>query len=158
MDGARETVHATAIAFDNRAALIRGPSGSGKSDLALRCIMYPSTPLVASPVALVGDDRVILERHGSIIHVSPHENLKGMIELRGLGIYHLPHEQSRVPVSLVVDLLPREDIERFPDEMEDTELLGLRIPLIKICAYDASAACKLLFVLSGKRRHSDDPQ
>ncbi|MDE0409176.1 MAG: serine kinase, partial [Alphaproteobacteria bacterium] len=31
-------VHASCIAFEGRGVLLRGPSGSGKSDLALRAV------------------------------------------------------------------------------------------------------------------------
>jgi len=150
--GARETIHATAIALGDKAALIRGPSGSGKSDLALRCIMHAPTPVFTDTAVLVADDRVIIEKQGGQLIASPPESLKGLIELRGVGIYHV-HHQSHVPVSLVVELLPREDIERFPDQVADTDLLGLKVPLIKICAQDSSAAHKVLLILSGARRH-----
>ncbi|MEC9182929.1 MAG: aldolase, partial [Pseudomonadota bacterium] len=43
-----EIVHATAIAIDGKGVLLRGPSGSGKSDLALR--------LLEAGGVLIGDD------------------------------------------------------------------------------------------------------
>src|SRR5689334_23520913 len=53
---ASENVHATAIALGGNAALIRGAPGSGKSDLALRCLAIAPTALVPCPASLVADD------------------------------------------------------------------------------------------------------
>ena len=50
------TVHATCIAIDGHGILLRGPAGSGKSDLALRAIDRGAR--------LVADDQVVLTRHG----------------------------------------------------------------------------------------------
>ena len=45
-------VHATCVALDGAGVLLRGPSGSGKSDLALR--------LIDGGARLVADDQVAL--------------------------------------------------------------------------------------------------
>jgi len=150
---ALETVHATAIALGDKAALIRGPSGSGKSDLALRCIMHPPTSLTVESAILVADDRVALEKHGPDVRASVPNNLEGLIEVRGLGIYRVPH-QSPVAVTLIIDLVPRGEIERMPEESGFTTLLGTTVPIIQICSYDASAAHKVLLALSGAPRLS----
>src|SRR5579872_1976133 len=56
------SIHASAVLVGTRAVLIRGPSGSGKSRLALELIQAKS----AAPFArLVADDRAYLEAaHG----------------------------------------------------------------------------------------------
>ena len=64
MAAAPETIHATCIAVGGRAVLLRGPSGSGKSDLALRCLTLAPTPLTPLAAQLVADDRVVLRREG----------------------------------------------------------------------------------------------
>ena len=57
-----ETIHASTVSTDGRAVLISGPSGSGKSDLALRLldrgftlVSDAQTASAASKVALALD-------------------------------------------------------------------------------------------------------
>src|SRR5690349_3553448 len=93
-------VHATAVAIEGRALLLRGPSGSGKSDLALR--------LVDGGARLIGDDRVRIERRGTVLWaLTPPgipEALRYKIEMRGLGIAGLPG-LAGAPLTLVADLV-----------------------------------------------------
>ena len=86
MSGEVERVHATAIAVGDRAALIRGSSGSGKSDLALRCLGLGPSALVRGAVKLVSDDQVVLKHEGSCLRASAPPQLRGKLEIRGLGI------------------------------------------------------------------------
>ena len=71
--------------------LLLGPSGSGKSDLLLR--------LLDRGFALVADDRVDLDAGVA----SAPEALAGLLEVRGLGLVHMPYVAS-VAVALVVEL------------------------------------------------------
>ena len=86
MDGATERVHATAIAAGGRAALIFGLSGSGKSDLALRCLSLSASSLITVPIQLIADDQVLLVRTGNTILASAPAPLLGKLEVRGIGI------------------------------------------------------------------------
>ena len=56
-------LHASAVAIEGRAVLITGPSGSGKSGLAL--------DIIALGARLVADDGVILRREGERLILSP---------------------------------------------------------------------------------------
>jgi HPr kinase/phosphorylase len=106
------TVHASAVLVGARAVLIRGPSGSGKSRLALELI---ETARAGSPAfaRLVADDRIHLEvAHGRLL-ARPPAALAGLIEVRGVGLMRLDHEPSAV-VGLVVDLAAA-DAERLPE-------------------------------------------
>ncbi|MEO1282905.1 MAG: hypothetical protein AAFV69_14340, partial [Pseudomonadota bacterium] len=51
-------VHASAIAFGSRAVLLRGPSGIGKSDLALRLVNRPGNDPLGPTIQLICDDYV----------------------------------------------------------------------------------------------------
>ncbi len=58
---AAELVHGTCVALGQRAALLRGPSGSGKSDLALRFLFLARRgPAALEAPVLVADDQVRL--------------------------------------------------------------------------------------------------
>ena len=80
------SVHASAVLVGDRAVLIRGPSGSGKSRLAFDLILAGRSGQVP-PAILVGDDRVHLDtlRRTTVV-VRPAAELAGLIEIRGLGI------------------------------------------------------------------------
>ena len=96
------SVHASAVLVGARAVLIRGPSGAGKSRLALALLRAAETG--SPPFAmLVADDRSHLEPHHGRLLVRPAAELKGLIEVHGLGIRRLPYEPVAV-VGLVVDL------------------------------------------------------
>jgi serine kinase of HPr protein (carbohydrate metabolism regulator) len=123
------TVHASAVLVGARAVLIRGAAGSGKSSLAFALVQACGNRL---PFArLVGDDRVHVEAaHGRLL-VRPAETLKGLIEIRGLGIRRLPFEPIAA-VGLVVDL-GAADSERLPPPTTAvTEVAGIPLPRLAV--------------------------
>ena len=124
-----KTIHASAVLVGARAVLIRGPSGSGKSRLALELIWAARSgpPRFAR---LVGDDRVHVEAaHGRLV-VRQAAALAGLIEVRGVGIRKLPYEPSAV-VGLVVDLAV--DAERLPRaDQQRTELEGVALARLAV--------------------------
>ena len=141
------TLHATAIAIAGRAAIIRGASGAGKSDLALRCIAGAVSQLQPEPAGLVADDRIIVERHAEGLRVRAPDSLAGLIEVRGLGILRVPFVAT-ADVRLIVDLVAPGDIMRLPDPQPTAELLGVRLPLLRLAPFEASAPIKLRLALS----------
>lgn len=128
-----EVLHASAVALGGRAAVLRGPSGAGKSDLALR--------LIDAGAELVADDVTRITREDGRPVARPDPRLAGLIEARGLGILRLPY-RGAAPVALVVDLAPRETIERLP-EPASCDLAGCATPLLRLDPWAASAAAKL---------------
>jgi len=140
------THHGTAIAVGEAAALILGASGSGKSDLALRCITLGSNALIPQPCVLVADDRVHLEGAAGRIVVSAPETIAGKLEVRGLGIVDVPYRPSANLV-LAVELVPPGGVERLPDPPLERDFLGLRLPLMRLAPFEASAPVKLLLAL-----------
>jgi serine kinase of HPr protein (carbohydrate metabolism regulator) len=112
-------VHGSGVVADGSGILLRGPSGSGKSILALLLIGELDGRLVA-------DDRLELMREGDEIMMSAPEAIAGMIELRGRGIIQLPYVQ-RAAVHLIVDLVP--ELIRMPEEASFvTDLMGITLP------------------------------
>jgi HPr kinase/phosphorylase len=105
------SVHASAVLVGARAVLIRGPSGAGKSRLASALLGAAERGQIPF-VLLVADDRSHLEPHHGRLLVRPAPEIKGLIEVRGLGIRRLPYEPVAV-VGLVVDLAAP-DGERMP--------------------------------------------
>lgn len=129
---ASPTIHASAVLVGPRALLIRGPSGSGKSRLAMGLIEAADQGLLRF-ARLVADDRCRLEAvHGRLL-VRPAEALAGMVEVHGLGLRGLPHEPVAL-VSMVVDL-GLIGAPRMPDPAEEwANLEGLRLPRLGVAA------------------------
>ena len=126
-------IHATCVELAGTGILLRGPSGSGKSDLALR--------LIDGGARLVADDRVMIETDEDGLIASPAPSLAGLVEVRGLGIARVPNVKS-VHLDLVVDLTPQNEIERLP-EPGSCRLLGVELPALKLEPFAASASAKV---------------
>lgn len=147
MDGARELVHGTAIAIGGRAALIRGTSGAGKSDLALRCLGLGPSALLPGPVQLVSDDQVVLVRQGLALRASAPEPIRGLLEVRGIGILNVGWVDD-CELRLVVDLVADGACERLPERDSTVAIAGVLLPRIAISPFEASAPLKLALALS----------
>lgn len=129
------TVHGTCLVVASAGLLLRGPSGAGKSDLALRLIHDGNARLVA-------DDQVRLKASDDgALRASPPEILAGRIEVRGIGILDIEHEAS-CRLDAVIDLVPREAVERLPEPMQET-IAGVVLPRFCLHAFDASASARL---------------
>ena len=131
-----ETLHASTVALDGRAVMISGPSGSGKSDLALR--------LLDRGFVLVSDDQTIVCRVGDRLIASAPPNIAGKLEIRGVGIVDMETVED-MPVALLVELTS--DIQRLPDDSRERPVLGIALPLISVDAMAASAPSKVALAL-----------
>ncbi len=141
-----KTIHASAVLVGARAVLIRGPSGSGKSRLALELIETARSGSLLF-ARLVADDRVHLgSAHGRLL-ARPAAALAGLIEVRGVGLMRLMHEPSAV-VGLVVDLAAA-DTQRLPDAASRrTEIDGIELPRLAVASGWAALPTLLAFINS----------
>lgn len=128
-----EQIHATCVAIDGAGVLLLGPSGSGKSDLALR--------LIDDGADLVADDRVDLARLDAGLVASAPAALAGRIEARGLGIVRMGH-RPRAPLVLAVRLVAPEHVARLPEPATEA-FCGVALPLVRLAPFEASAPAKL---------------
>lgn len=129
-------VHATTVALGQNGVLLRGPPGSGKSDLALRLIEQRQCGLIA-------DDQTDVFLRGKGVWARCPPALRGRIEVRGLGIVKVkPHRPCKV--SLIVDLVGPGNIERMPDRNSlKAELLSVVIARIELDPFQASAPARV---------------
>jgi serine kinase of HPr protein (carbohydrate metabolism regulator) len=151
LSGEAERVHATAIAIGGRSALIRGPSGSGKSDLALRCLSLSRSALLRESVLLVADDQVMLRcdaRHEPPrLFASAPATLRGKLEVRGVGILEVAAADD-AEIVLVADLVREGPLERFPDPWPRARILGFDVPLVRLLPFESSTPHKLIAALA----------
>lgn len=130
-------IHATAVAIDGRAVLLRGQPGAGKSDLALR--------LIDAGAQLVTDDQSELFRRDDMIFVRPPRRISGLFEVRGVGILRI-EALAEAPVVLIADLVAPDQVERMPERRREP-LLGLSLPVIALAPFEASTPAKLRLIV-----------
>ncbi len=148
MRGAPEVVHGTCVALGRRGVLLRGPAGSGKSDLALRFLFLSRRgPAAREAPVLVADDQVCLATDGSRVLASPPESIRGRIEVRGVGIVPVK-SIPEAELVLVVDLVEPAAMERLPEWDARARLLGIDLPLLRLAPFESSAAIKLALALA----------
>lgn len=126
-------VHATCVEIEGAAVLLRGPSGSGKSDLALR--------LMDGGARLVSDDYTEVEESEGRLVASAPPAIEGLMEVRGIGLIETKFA-AKATVSLVVDLTAAVDVLRLPDPAA-CEILGVSLPLFKFAAFEDSTPAKI---------------
>lgn len=150
-------LHASCAARGDAGVLLLGAPGSGKSDLLLR--------LIDRGFDLVADDRVLVQAGQAV----PHASLAGLIEIRGIGLLHMPH-RAPVPLALALalDAAAASDGEPWPS-LDPDALLGqsgtvrlpqpmrhrrLGLPLLRLDPFTVSAALHVeiaLDCLAGRR-------
>jgi serine kinase of HPr protein (carbohydrate metabolism regulator) len=144
-------VHATTVARRSaskgwRGVLLRGPSGVGKSDLALRA--------GAAGWRLVADDRSLVFRSGAGLFARAPNTIAGLIEARGVGVMPIAR-LAFVEVVLAIDCVEQANgLERVP-EWDMVDLVGVPLPCIGLFAREASAVAKLGMALDVAERRFD---
>jgi hypothetical protein len=92
---------------------------------------------------LVADDQVMIE--GTQLAAPP--ALRGMLEIRGLGIFEALPVAPVARLYLVVDLVPRADVPRLP-EPAFWQAPGGLVPRIALHAFDDAVCEKITYALS----------
>lgn len=110
---------ATVVAIAGRGLMIEGPSGSGKSSLALA--------LIDRGAVLVGDDGVMIEAGDGRLLARPHPATRGLLEVREVGLLEFPVCAS-APIALVIRL----DMAaaRFREGPDFCDIANVRLPLV----------------------------
>lgn len=134
--------HGTVIDVAGKGVLLVGPSGSGKSDLALR--------LMDRGASFITDDQAMLEKRRRGVFASAPPSIRGYMEVRGLGLVSLPVAGGAY-VRLVVELVAPEEVPRLPQSY-DTELLGEKIPTLMLNAFELSTPLKIELAVGDVRR------
>ena len=140
------TIHASAVLVGTRAVLIRGPSASGKSRLALELLEAGRIGAVLF-ARLVADDRVHLETAGGRLLAHPAAALAGLIEVRGVGLLRLAHEPSAV-VGFVVDLAAADAVRLPEPDKRTADIDGILLPRLAVAPDAAALPLVLAFINS----------
>lgn len=157
-------VHATCLSLAGAGVLIRGPSGSGKSDLALRCLALGRLPeafAARSPwpgardvVQLVADDYVLASpvkyRTDATalagLEVSAPDATAGLIEVRHVGLVKSSHV-DRCAARLVINLVADAPERLPPSPLATVDICGVALPSAALRGFEASAPIKVLLLL-----------
>lgn len=141
MTGTSDILHASSVAVDGRGLLILGPSGSGKSALALR--------LISLGAELIADDRTLVERQGEdLLARCPNTTIRGLIEARGVGILRATSLES-VMLTHAVDL-SQPETERLPP-FRTVTILGVSLPLVLHPQKDHFPDALMLYLRHGRQ-------
>lgn len=127
-------LHASAVALDGAAIMLRGPSGSGKSTICLALIEHYGAQLIA-------DDRLYADTDADTVMLRPHDGLAGLIEMRGLGVLRMAHLPT-ARLALVVELVAADAVPRIAP-MATTEIAGCAIALLRLHGHDPYTPLKI---------------
>lgn len=142
----KQRLEANCVCVMGAGVLLFGPSSSGKSDLTLRLLSARSA-LLEEPCALVADDQTYVWSEGGELYASPPSQIAGLMEVRGVGVLRFNHLE-KVKISLALELVDREEIERIPElNSRNIVLENVHIPHVKLCAYETSAPEKIFSII-----------
>ena len=134
--------YATCVDINGAGVLLRGPSGSGNSDLALR--------LIEGGAKLVADDRTELSLENGQLMAQAPQTIAGRMEVRGLGIIDVAHCETTT-VTLVVDLVAQDAVDRLP-AAQCCAYLEHRVPLLALAAFEASTPAKIRLAVQAAKQ------
>lgn len=127
------SAHGCMIHYKGVGVLIKGMSGSGKSETAIG--------LVERGAALIADDHVSIRNVGGELTAFTKGFSRGFIEMRGIGIvnvtniYGLGAMMPDSKVDLIVNLRPHSDLnelDRTGIDRKTETILGVEVPFVEI--------------------------
>lgn len=127
------SIHGTCIALNHKAVLICGSPGFGKSSLALQ--------LIDRGAVLVSDDQTILTLEQGAVVAEAQPALKGLMEVRGVGICSFPYLE-KASLELCVELCEEDQLERLP-QFAFAKHYGIKVPFLKLKKDDPLGAIKI---------------
>jgi serine kinase of HPr protein (carbohydrate metabolism regulator) len=133
-------IHATCVAVGRAGVLLLGPPGAGKSGIALQLMDCGAT--------LVADDRAILFVKNGALHAKPPATIRGLIEIRGVGIVKMP---VRASVKLVLAVRLGRERTRLP-RPAFYRALNTGVPQITLDARFASTPARIRAALAAHAR------
>lgn len=132
----QQNIHGTALLVGDRGLLVTGPSGAGKTTLALALISrFCAQGLFCR---LVGDDQLFAAGHGGRLVCRAPATIAGLAEVPGIGPRPLAFEPAAV-IDLVVRLVPAAQMPRFQEEARES-IAGCDLPCLEMAARDAVSA------------------
>jgi serine kinase of HPr protein (carbohydrate metabolism regulator) len=140
-------VHATAVVIGTTGVALVGPSGSGKSSVALELIA--GARRAGHFAALLSDDQISVEAvNGRLVARAP-PSIKGMIELHGSGIGHIETIENAV-LALALQPVAADSSNRIPEENQRwSPVTGFSLPLHFIDRRAAAPFFRLAALIPG---------
>jgi len=129
----RDRVQGTMLEIMGIGVLLQGPAGIGKSETALS--------LIGRGYSLVADDVTEMVRAGGRVMAFAHEMTRYHMEIRGVGIVHVPSLfgvsaiRRDAMLDMVINLHPYKndaDEERTGLKPTEIEILGIKIPYFSL--------------------------
>ncbi|HKT86667.1 MAG TPA: HPr kinase/phosphatase C-terminal domain-containing protein [Novosphingobium sp.] len=127
---------ASCVAIGGRGMLIEGPTGSGKSGLALS--------LIDRGARFVGDDGILLHEQDGRLIARPHPRIRGLLEVRNLGLLRFPC-LDETPIAILVRL--DESAPRYIEGPESIEIEGIALPMVRLWPHGGPLAIKAQLAL-----------
>jgi serine kinase of HPr protein (carbohydrate metabolism regulator) len=129
-------VHATGVILGDRAVLVLGESGSGKTGLAFALLAHAARS--GRFARLVGDDQLFLSVAAGRLILRAPAAIAGQAEVRGLGPCALPCE-ARAVADLAVRLVEPAAAARYPEINFET-FHDVDLPCLTLAAGDRQGA------------------
>ena len=133
----RKKVPGTCVEVEGLGVLLRGSTGSGKSDLALR--------LIDRGALLIADDVTELSREESSLIARAPKTIRNLLEVRGIGIIRIGGA-LQTQLGAIFDLVKLEQVERQPEDQSE-EILGIQVPLFHLFSLESSSPAKVRLVV-----------